>query len=146
MNAFAMIQRIQTLHLLFVLIFTLIALFFPPFLLYPDGGAVEYHFADLHHMNLLVWAIFGLSLVAIFLFKNRKMQMKLLRMASLFTLGWIVWFAAELLMINSSLEPGTSLDPELSALLPVLTLFALLLAVRGVRRDEELVRSADRLR
>jgi len=141
-----MIQRIQTLHLLFVVIFTLIAIFFPPFLLLTPQGVVEYQYADMHHMNLLIWVIFGLSLIAIFLFKNRRMQMKLLRMASLLTLGWIIWFAVELLMLNSSLEPGAALNLDLSALLPVLTLFALLLAVRGVRRDERLVRSADRLR
>ncbi len=141
-----MIQRIQTLHLLFVVIFTLIALFFPPFLVYSAEGAAEYHFADLNHMNLLIWAICGLSLIAIFLYNSRQMQLKLLRVASLLTLGWIVWFAAELLMINAALEPGSTLDPDLTALLPVLSLFALLLAIRGIRRDEQLIRSADRLR
>ena len=113
-----MIQRIQTLHLLFTVIFTLIALSFPPFLLSSAEGATEYHFADLNHMNVLIWAICALSLIAVFLFKNRQMQLRLVRIASLLTLAWIVWFAAELLMINNALEPGTALIPDLSACWP----------------------------
>jgi len=141
-----MIQRIQTLHLLFVVIFTLIALFLPPFIVYMSEGASEYHYSDLNYMDILIWAILALSLIAVFLYKNRKLQLKLVKVAVIFTLAWVIWLAVEVLQILNSIPEDAEFRPDVSILLSVLALFALLLAIKGIKKDERLVRSADRLR
>lgn len=141
-----MIQRIQTVHLLLAFLFCVVAAFFPPFIVMEVQGATEYGYTNLHYMNILVYAIGLISLVTVFLFKNRPLQMRLCRLNALLTLGWIIWLAVELLLVYEALAEKQSLEFQVAGLLPVLTLFALLLALRGIRRDEKLVRSADRLR
>ena len=81
----------------------------------------------------LVFAILGvISLVAIFLYKNRKRQM------------WIVAF----LLLASILVFVYAIDISalIMGILSVVSMFLAVLAIRAIRKDEKLVRSADRLR
>ena len=94
-------------------------------------------------------AAFGLSLVltlyAILQFKNRKFQMKLIQIAMLLqpAIGVIVYVYADK-MAKLVEEASVSYSPVLAVLLVNLVLY--FLALRGVKKDDALVRSADRLR
>jgi len=82
-----------------------------------------------------------LAVVAIFLYRNRKLQGRLGIVAlvlSVLAIGLYFWQ-------SKSFVPGES-SYDLTAVLPLAIPVFLFLAVRGIYRDEKLVRSADRLR
>ncbi|MTB49497.1 DUF4293 domain-containing protein [Lewinella sp. W8] len=83
-----------------------------------------------------------LLLVVVFLYKNRPLQMKLSLAAVvvvLFGLGYGVF-----LWLNDL--AGKVASPDVGIVLPVLAIILALLGRRYVKQDEQLVRSADRLR
>ena len=123
-----MIQRIQTIYMLIVSIISGVALFFS--------------FGD--------WAcllLFGLSallaIISIFAFKKRQNQFVLNRiniLSNLILLGVFSWRVLQSSGENSISEKGVQL------VVPFISIAFLFLANRAIHRDEELVKSADRLR
>ena len=86
----------------------------------------------------------ALSLVSIFLFRNRKLQSLLVVIAALLSLSLSV-----LILVKGMGLAGESTVKNafaFRAVLPFINLILLLLALRGIKKDEELVRSYDRLR
>ncbi len=85
-----------------------------------------------------------LSVVALLAFKNRRLQLKLtliLIILSLLLAGTIVYY-----YISFSFGDQGSISAGFSMLLPLPLLLFSFLAYRGIRKDEELVKSYDRLR
>ena len=85
----------------------------------------------------IIGAIF--SLLGLFMFKNRKFQMKLIRLTVLIQMIigvriFMLFNKFEVVLNNSFL------------FLMVFTLIALIMAYRGVKKDDDLVRSVDRIR
>jgi hypothetical protein len=143
-----MIQRIQTIYLALVIVLTA-ALFFVPVYGISAVGPGKTDFYSLAHFPKLMLAMFPLVLlaaVAIFSFKNRKRQMLICRIGVVFSALLVTnnilfakWYASYLLGSNELvLGFGTWFLPA------NIVLFSL--AGRAVKKDEELVRSADRLR
>jgi len=92
----------------------------------------------------LVAGLFALSVILIFLFKNRKVQIAICRLNYVLILGLIV-----LLYLNiDKLKEGFGFEPsyEVSMYLPMVALAFNFLANRAIKKDEDLVRSLDRLR
>ncbi|HBE39965.1 MAG TPA: hypothetical protein DDW27_01930, partial [Bacteroidales bacterium] len=85
-----------------------------------------------------------ISLTAIFLFRNRKLQQKLTVILIFFDLLLIA--SAAFYGITSIKENHWTLIPQFRMFIPVINLVLLLLAYRGIKKDENLVRSYDRLR
>jgi hypothetical protein len=86
-----------------------------------------------------------LPFVAIFLFRNRKMQIALAYIAILAILGHFYWLYQTTKSVIGSLE----LKPEnygVGIFLPSITILFLIFAIKGIRKDERLVRSTERLR
>lgn len=84
-----------------------------------------------------------LSLVTIFLFKNRKSQFVLGRLniiLNLILLGFFVY-----LSLNLSGETVVS-EKGIGMLLPIFSIVFLVLANKAIKKDEDLVKSVDRLR
>lgn len=91
-------------------------------------------------LNLL---ILSASVFAIFLYKNRSAQIRLTTLTSLFSISLLViaFFATDRLC------PEGEKPHYLSGVyLMALQTFLLLLARRAIRKDEQLIRSADRIR
>ena len=86
-----------------------------------------------------------LSLVAILLFKQRQLQLRIIAINYLIVLAVIVfmyWYS-----LHIDYFEGQSNDEfQLMALLPLALLFFNYLAGRGVKKDIKLLRSMDRLR
>jgi len=138
-----MIQRIQTLFLLFAsgAAFGALAV---PFASGTGGGLFSdgVYMANDHVGMIISFAVAGaLSLAAIFLYKNRKVQSRLAAFSALATLaavglgGWLFWKTGAI---------ATGWNPWVA--LPAAVVILALLARFFIRKDETLVRSMDRLR
>ncbi|MEM9023044.1 MAG: DUF4293 family protein, partial [Bacteroidota bacterium] len=80
-------------------------------------------------------------------FKNRPLQIRLARLSMLLTLLLWVWFFLHADALASGLNPAEPVaNYGVSAILPLIALILLFLAARAIRKDDELVRSVDRLR
>lgn len=91
-----------------------------------------------------VFAALTLFLVAIFLYKNRLMQTRVVAVAMLCTL--LVFAVAAWLYYTNSQVQGEKLEPGLGMASPVFAIFFGWLANKSIRKDDALVKSMDRLR
>ncbi len=136
-----MLQRIQTIYLLISagisggLIFVLH--------LWTTIDKTEFYAKE----ELLYFALFLgsaiLSLIAIFMFKNRKLQFVLGRLniiLNFILLGLFVYRS-----LNLSGETDVS-EKGIGMLLPIFSIVFLVLANKAIKKDEDLVKSVDRLR
>ena len=139
-----MIQRIQTVYL-FLVIISVIAFDFIPFGIMSNDGTG--HSAVLAVKSLWVFIIAGgiiglLAFITIFLFSNRKLQMKMVLFNILLSVVLIGLFIYELIhhigLSNYQFGIGT--------ILPIFILLFNGLAYFSIKSDEKLVRSMDRLR
>lgn len=95
-------------------------------------------------MSLLFAAVF--SVFAIFLYKNRPRQMRLAGGMSILTILLSALFAALGYHYANQLPEGATAQLGLGSAFPLVAVSLLMLAYRAIKKDEELVRSADRLR
>ena len=80
-----------------------------------------------------------LALVGLFIYRNRKIQMKLIRFAVI--INFII--GVRLLLLWKAFQVSLNSNALLIVLLATV---ALLLAYKGVKKDDDLVRSVDRIR
>ena len=85
----------------------------------------------------------ALSITAIFLFKNRKLQFvfgRIIILINLFLLGLLIYLSLILSGEISVSEKGIGM------FLPVLAILFIVFANKAIKKDEDLVKSVDRLR
>ncbi|HZW62125.1 MAG TPA: DUF4293 domain-containing protein [Flavobacteriaceae bacterium] len=135
-----MLQRIQSIYLLLAALVSLGLIFV--FSLWTNNE-VEIFAKDVY----LVFAGFVLSgvlaIVAILKYKNRKLQFVLGRLniiLNLFLLGFFVYQS-----LNLSGEIVVS-EKGIGMFLPIISIVLLVLANKAIKKDEDLVKSVDRLR
>ncbi len=152
-----MIQRIQTLYLLAACILCVATLCMPVAHFFTADGAPV---GTLHNLWLAMpdgtrsyscWALFALMLLvatlsftAIFLFRRRALQMRVANFSMILLVGWYIAYAAFVYLHMAA--HGAEFRPHWSVSLPFAAIVFLYLAFRGIYRDEQLVRSLDRLR
>lgn len=151
-----MIQRIQSLYLFLAAILLVVWYMFPVatfqspqglYLLFtchiknPETGASLISMVPLAVLPLLS-AI--LSLIIIFRFKNRSNQMKLSKMVMLILLVTLVVEGIYFVRIGQMLN--TTGKPAFMAITPLLAFMLIYLAHRAIKKDDLLVKSADRIR
>lgn len=151
-----MIQRIQTLFLLAVVLFsglmlsgdiiTLTAgtgtMFSMSFMGMGDqGGQI---IQRLWPMTAILAIVPLLALIAIFLFRNRPLQMRITMMVLLLSLGTIILGAFYLLMFDRKID--ITIIWRIRALFPLISAILAWLAYRAILKDEIRVKSYDRLR
>ena len=136
-----MLQRIQTIYL-FIAAGISAGLIFA-FDLWITNEGVSFFAKD----EILYLALFCgsalLSLIAIFMFKNRKSQFVMGRLniiLNFILLGLFVYRS-----LNLSGETTVS-EKGIGILLPIFSIVFLVLANKAIKKDEELVKSVDRLR
>ncbi|WP_035336415.1 DUF4293 domain-containing protein [Dokdonia sp. PRO95] len=136
-----MIQRIQTIYLLLA---ALVSLGLPyAFSLYSDvNGEAVWATDDISYITLFsLSAVF--SFISIFLWNNRKNQFVLGRLNILlnFALLGILVYRSQIL------SGGTAvLEKGIGMIIPLVSIVLLVLANKAIKRDEDLVKSVDRLR
>ncbi|MFB9055280.1 DUF4293 domain-containing protein [Mariniflexile ostreae] len=136
-----MIQRIQTLYLLLAAVVSGGLIFVFHLWITEEGPHV---FAKDNITFLALFLISTLlSLVSIFMYKNRKFQFVLGRLniiLNFILLGLFVYQS-----LNVSGETAVS-EKGIGMLLPIVSIVLLALANKAIKKDEELVKSVDRLR
>lgn len=85
-----------------------------------------------------------ISFIALLFFKRRVLQLKMTRI--LIALEFCLMAASGYLVYILLLNEGLKLNPVICSFIPILILLFSFLAYRGIKKDEELVRSSDRLR
>jgi len=155
-----MIQRIQSLYLLLTSLLSVLFLS-GTFLKFFNRSGSEYYMNyrglwesgaagnpqminSLFPMSVIMVLIIILSVTAVFLFRKRKIQLKLTGAIVLLTtifIGLMVYF-----IIRATGEFQAELVPVYRMFIPVLILIFGILAYLGIRKDENLVKSLDRLR
>ena len=162
-----MIQRLQTLYLLIVFILCIVSLcstiagfnaggeevacfgnfgfhsFSEPFTNIDTSGPWA--------LGVLLIVIALLSLYTIIMFHKRVLQMRLTVFNIVLLVGYILLYALyvwiyqqKLGEVESSLEVGFQM--KLTAIYPLVSIILCILAFRGIRKDEKLVRSLERIR
>lgn len=103
------------------------------------------------HHSFAPWALFALLVLvtcglvfAIFLYRTRLVQSRLVMLCMILLVGWYGVYAAFAVTLSSRYEVDFQLVPW--AAFPALACILSYLAFRGILKDEALVRSLDRLR
>ena len=136
-----MIQRIQTVYLIVVILLTGVLPFWIN--LWSDASGSEIYAANEIIVSLVFYVSAVLALVTILLFKNRKNQFVVNRLnmiLNLFLLGLFVYRS-----LNLSGESNIS-EKGIGMLIPIFSIVFLVLANRAIKKDEDLIKSVDRLR
>ena len=95
-------------------------------------------------LSVIVLVISILSFTAIFLFKKRKLQLKLAVTVIILTIVFIGMALYYLFWVTGKFQAEPV--PGFKMLIPLLILIFEILAYLGIKRDENLVKSYDRLR
>ena len=152
-----MIQRTQTLFLLGAVIFLVLMLFLPLAEILVDGGVTYTGMSrglqtENGEVAFSTWPVFILILVTavllfitILLYRNRKLQIRFCVYAIVLGFGqiglmyyyWVLIFR-QLVVENFSIR--------VPVIFPVVAIILTYLAFRGIRRDEILIRSIDKIR
>ena len=135
-----MIQRIQTLYLALVVIISGVLPFIFP--LWKENGTEFYFMQDMKYVALTGLSV-ALAALSISNYKKRQQQFVFNRLniiLNLILLGLFVYRS-----LNLSGEVVTS-EKGIGIFLPIVAIVLLVLANRAIKKDEELVKSVDRLR
>lgn len=161
-----MIQRIQTVYLLLAVILCFASLFMPVAKYFVDGQAVAqfgnflFTVADgtkgvagdvVWPLGTLLILTMLIDMLAIMLFHFRMRQLRLVIFSTLLMVGYVVLYAFYAWLFQQKLLAADGMERAdfhlpLAAVFPVTCIILHVLAIRGIRRDEALVRSLDRLR
>ncbi len=161
-NLLDMIQRIQTVFLALVILLGVAASFLQ-IMSFTDGDIT--YIMNLYKTvsasdptsiltkNMGVGAMQGIvqlaALAAIFLFKNRSLQIKIGKLIILliaFQIAAVVMYSDTVKSAMGKPVEDIVVSFDMGAILPVLSLIFAYLAVHFIKKDDKLVRSADRLR
>ncbi len=138
-----MIQRQQTLWLLLAAVASFLSFRFP----FYTGNIVENNAPRFEELdggsNFFLLILTGLSIlvgaIAIFMFKDRKTQLKL-------SLGGVVIAVVLLILYFSQLKKFSTGNFALTAIIVFAILISYILAARGLWKDEKLIKSLNKLR
>jgi len=155
-----MIQRIQSVY---IFLTTLLAIIFlqGSFLNFIDKagtsikvtiGGIEQGSASqgfsviekLYPLTISVILIALISLTAIFIFKKRNIQLLLVKILMVLIVFLIIACIHSIYRITS--QHSMQLEPGIKLAFPILMLVFSILAHRGIKKDDDLVKSYDRLR
>lgn len=151
-----MIQRIQTVYLLLVAILMVVMMSFPV----GSFVSADYSIPATEFTNLAVvsadgvsdyapWALFAIltvtaviSLVTIFLYRKRMLQIRLTLFNSILLIGYYV----TLVVFVFKLKGDCRFIPSWTVCLPLISIILNWLAIRAIGKDEMLVKAYERLR
>lgn len=106
----------------------------------------RYEVQDSPLLLILVIVGFLLSAAAVFLYQNRVLQMRitLLSLVSGILLPLLAYFL--MYKEGSGVPAGVTVDDALGAYLPIVSIISSGVAIRFIKKDDQLVKSMDRLR
>ncbi|NQY09540.1 MAG: DUF4293 domain-containing protein [Flavobacteriales bacterium] len=152
-----MIQRIQSIYLI-VVAAVAVAMLFLTLLTTEDNAVVltgsslvgeiegkNIEISGLAGLTMYLLAATGIiSLITIFLYKDRKKQVLAVKFLLLLSAGVIYTLA----QASNDLQDAVGVDMQMSIgfYLPIVMVLLLVLAIRGIGKDDDLIRASERLR
>ena len=155
-----MIQRIQTVYLFVASIILFCATLFPltklfdiisnsfiiisAFKIEVLGNPISTTSRSVITIGILLYLTIILGFISIVLFKNRKLQLLLISIAMVLT-----FLVGNLIVISSYRimpSPETSLSFTVYSLFPIIALVLFFMAYKAIKKDDDLVKSLDRIR
>lgn len=150
-----MLQRIQTLFLLLAAAAMLVASVTPLAFFMYSGDKVVFEAIGIYLNDVLndsTWGLFALgmvssvlSLITVFLYKQRILQIRLSVFNAMLMVGFYLYFG----FILYNLFPVENLvfrKVGVGLIMPVIAIILTILAIRKIGADEALIRSLNRLR
>lgn len=140
-----MLQRIQTVYLFISFIATGILPFVFP--LWVTKAGWNYYFKEDLAFIFLFVATTTLAVISIFSYKKRKNQFVMGRLNIILNLILLGLFIIRLFNLSGETDPGKVVSEKgIGVILPIVSIVFLSLANKAVKKDEDLVKSVDRLR
>ncbi|WP_130736188.1 DUF4293 domain-containing protein [Flavobacterium sp. J27] len=137
-----MLQRIQTLYLLLSCIITA-ALPFVFFLWKEETNNNPVFFTSSMKYMILFGLTSLVTLISIFSYKKRQTQFVLNRLSIILNFILLGFFVYRTLSLSGETEVS---EKGIGMILPAISIVFLVLANRAIKKDEDLVKSVDRLR
>jgi hypothetical protein len=146
-----MIQRIQTLFLLVATIFAILLLFVPVARLSEASTTLPLFVTGIQdlgvwYLTLLFVPCIAIPFFQIFLFKNRKRQLTIGKIGLFYWFLWTTIFLFICYFIVIDKTKSFDIIPAFGAILPVVSIGFFIMANKAIKKDEDLVRSIDRIR
>ena len=147
-----MIQRIQTLYLLVSVLLIGLLFVFPFAEIAKDGAVLIFNLKGILLEGaviesgivilVLITIILALQVFAILNYKKRLLQIQLIKYSMLCLLGLFGMF----FFIAYSVYTRDQTSFKIGHVFPLIAIILSYLAIRGIRKDEALIRSIDRIR
>jgi hypothetical protein len=138
-----MIQRIQTVYLLLTFVITGVLMFFIPLWTLNTGKA--FYFVQDQVYTILLALSTMLTIVSIISFKKRQNQFVMNRLNIILNLILLGLFVYRSLNLSGETANAVS-EKGIGMFLPIVAIVLLVLANKAIKKDEDLVKSVDRLR
>ena len=141
-NNYTMLQRIQTVYMIIALITIGVLPMFTP--LWKVGNGISYYFMSSMVYQIIIGMATSLIMLSILSFKKRQQQIVFNRLniiLNLILLGLFVYRS-----LNISGETPAVSEKGIGMFLPIISIVMLVLANKAIKKDEDLVKSVDRLR
>ena len=136
-----MLQRIQTIYLLLTLIANLLLIFV--FYIWLNASLKKVFVTDSYLYLPLVLSSLLLTVFSIFSYKKRKSQFMMGRLNIILNFVLLGFFVSA--SLNLSGETSVS-EKGIGVFVPIFSIVCLALANKAIKKDEDLVKSVDRLR
>ncbi len=142
-----MIQRKQTIWLLLCAIAAFFFIRIPLYIAKLADSSSKY-FSTTESLPLFTMGAVGglLALVSVFLFKNRKMQLRLCSVGLVSTFGLLALEVQRMNGFKNDNPLPTTVAYYWGALLPMAMMVFFILAIVNIRKDEKLIKSLERFR
>ena len=153
-----MIQRIQSFYLFINLVLLVLILFIPlaEFLIneqvfqFYASGIKEFNieksnfFITTYPLLIVYIVVATLTLITIFLYKNRTLQMRLCRLNIMVMFGSFFLYPFYIYRMVSNESAVWTISYAI--LIPLSTIILFYLALKSIKKDEDLIKSIDRIR
>jgi hypothetical protein len=138
-----MIQRIQTVYLILTFVVTGVLMFFMPLWTLNTGKA--FYFMQDQFYTILLGLSTMLTIVSIISYKKRQNQFVMNRLNIILNLILLGLFVYRSLNLSGDTTKIVS-EKGIGMFLPIVAIVLLVLANKAIKKDEDLVKSVDRLR
>ena len=138
-----MIQRIQTVYLILTFVVTAVLMFFMPLWTLNTGKA--FYFMQDQFYTILLGLSTMLTIISIISYKKRQNQFVMNRLNIILNLILLGLFVYRSLNLSGETANAVS-EKGIGMFLPIVAIVLLVLANKAIKKDEDLVKSVDRLR
>jgi hypothetical protein len=138
-----MIQRIQTVYLILTFLVTGVLMFFVP--LWTLNTGKPFYFMQDQVYTILLGLSTMLTIISIISYKKRQNQFVMGRLNIILNLILLGLFVYRSLNLSGETVNAVS-EKGIGMFLPIVAIVLLVLANKAIKKDEDLVKSVDRLR